>query len=221
MINGLLDRPEDFEAWVSPQALLQELAPLIGGRHKAAREAHARLKHGLLTAVAGSAHWSDRGRQINSVLVVISPGTWESALRIGDPDQDFWTSGSLVVNTHEPGRSSLARTFFDVRFYPHLVAHIAAIKLARAQPVAAPPILTPPNPRRTQRPTSGLKVSRTDLRAWVKRFGASNPGAPFGVILQNARMHFRQFRVTERPLKDIIAELGMTKSRGNPAIRQK
>lgn len=171
-IDGLLDKPEDFEAWVSPKALLHELTPLIGGRHKAAREADVRLKHGLLTAVAGSAHWSERGRETLSVLVVISPATWKSAPRIGDPDLDFWTSGSLVVNTHEPGRSPLARTFFDVRFYPHSVANIAAIKIARADPIAVrqsslPRVSRPDGPG-TAPTKKGEPVSNDQAKVWYR-----------------------------------------------------
>jgi hypothetical protein len=65
------------------------------------------------------------------------------------------------------------------------------------------------------------KVPPKELRAWAADFGKRNPDATFKIFLQNARLVFAQFRVTERPMQQVIAELGMTKGRGNPAITRK
>jgi len=65
------------------------------------------------------------------------------------------------------------------------------------------------------------KVTRNELREWVHGFAQRNPESSFRVFLQNARLAFPQYRVTERPVRSVIADLKLTKSRGNPAIKRK
>jgi len=86
-----------------------------------------------------------------------------------------------------------------------------------ALPVPAPVSEGAPAPSNTLLP----KVPRSDLKAWVAAYGGRNPDAHFADFLAAANARFRGQRVTERPLKREIAELGLTKTRGNPAIRRK
>jgi hypothetical protein len=82
----------------------------------------------------------------------------------------------------------------------------------------------PPKGNAPHRPASreAPKIGKLKLKEFVRDFATRNPGSSFAVILQNAKLKFEpQFRVTERPTKDVIADLGLTLDVGNPSILQK
>lgn len=191
--NALLEKPEDFDAWFTPQALMRELAPLIGGLEKAARETEARLRHGLLAAIAGSGHWREGGREVNRILVILQPPIWRSAVGISNPYDDFWDSGRLVVHERGDGARSFAReyTFFDVRFYPHMVAHIPAIKIARAAPNPPSAIHTPPEQPgpsiAMQSPRKGPPVSNDEVKAWHRALTKSDKALGLRTLWDKAK----------------------------------
>lgn len=145
MVEGLLVSREDFDAWITPRDLMIQLAPLIGGMGPAAREIDARLKHGILTAVAASEHGIGGVREKISGLVLLDVAVWRDVHDIASPAHDFWLSGRLEVRRSlDHGRITRTFTYFDVRFYPHTVEMIPAIKLMRATNRAPTAIQTPP-----------------------------------------------------------------------------
>lgn len=162
MVPGFLDRPGDFDGWVMPGAALRELASLIGGRWPAAREIEARLKVGQMVAIARSAH-RFQGTQEKGVtaLALLNIDIWQAVHGLDDPRADFWVSGRLeTTRSVDGGRSSAMKyTFLDVRFYPHSVAMIPAIKQVRATSKTPAEQPAPVQPPKRPAPVPGDKVT--------------------------------------------------------------
>jgi hypothetical protein len=98
----------------------------------------------------------------------------------------------------------------------------AATSLPRLSPPARrePASSQPPEVATSSAPIKD-KIKPAALRTWILDFANRNPGSSFRKILQNARLAHPQLRVTERPVKDVIAELKLTLSVGNPLILRK
>lgn len=132
-------------------------------------------------------------------------------MKVANAHDLFWTAPVSDLTVHRD-RGGNPIYFLDVRFEP------TGIRAAFGLPEPTIPIAPPP---RQTASDSRPKVGRADLKAWVAQFGASHPGASFGKILDAAQAAFPGFRVAERPVKSAIAELGMTRSVGNPSILRK
>lgn len=222
--RGALGDDKEFEDWVSPRDLMIELGPACGGQHNAAAEMDARLKNGLLKPVARSLHTYDVTNGEDNVVhfVALEPPLWR-VTSVEDPADDFWAVGRIVVRIPRSSTRPWLKeyTFFDVRFGPEDVTSIPAIRFARAkhqQPTAIPTAPKAVSAPKVHRPP---KIDRSLLEAWIRDYGATNPDAPFQHFFANAKLQFPAHQITQRPVRDAIAKLGLTKSRGNPAITRK
>lgn len=201
-----------FDTWVQPRAL----AYAMGGDLLVARRAIARrIEDGLLRTGARDAVYP-KGQYVFHEVPVSLWADWGGH----NGDQSFWSVGDTEILLRSRavgaygGRQPRVR-LYGVRLNPSDVTkQFPDVQLSAAEPAAASRSIV------ASKAAPYPKVGRMELKAWVATFGAANPAAPFAVFLANARIHFRNQQVTERPLKAAIADLGMTKSRGNPAIRR-
>lgn len=205
----------EFETWLTPVQVADALPHLTQPTMRSA--VAERLEAGIILAVAERA---DIGGQLRP-LFEIPKRAWVGWASKGD--HKFWESGQTDFPKPDStgyGRRRGTIRAFGVRLDPEGVRAFARyISPEKGEPISD----RSPVEERTpihQNP-SLTKPSRIELRAWVAWFGNNNPDATFGVILLNAKLHFPNRQVTERPLKDAIAELGLTKKRGNPAIKRK
>jgi hypothetical protein len=133
-------------------------------------------------------------------------------------DTEDWALGNFCIQLRDEFDSfdNFVVKALGVRFNEDDLRALPELRAAFAPPRLADPV----RPRSPNAPLA-QKVDRKELREWVRDFMARNPGSPFHSILQNARSAFPQLRVTERPVKAAIAELGLTLSPGNPRTLQK
>lgn len=151
---------------------------------------------------------------------VIPTGLWARAI----PDNAFWRMNEIDIRI--PSNSRSPDTFYTLRgvkFRPRDIWRMldreeaADLMLVSAVPAAheAPELLV------SVAASNGPKISPKVLLDWARQFGERNRDAVFRVFLLNARSAFPDKWISEKRMKDAIAELRLTKSRGNPTIRQK
>ena len=227
------ERPDDptaeqFRDWIKPFDALTPLHAI--GLDAATGEIYRRLRRGMLWA-AGSVGETASFRGPDDPRSVIPALWWEHAPAIAGPNHIFWRTGGLTLTV--PTTTATAASFntyehFGVRFEPEGLQRMAddvgvVVHLTKTRRLAALLMAAPSQPEVDAAPRAPPppKVTLGELVRWAKPFGEANRDATFAVFLKNARTHFRNRRVTERPMRDAIAKLGMTKSRGNPTITRK
>ena len=160
----------------------------------------------------------------------LAPRVWRRWACLAD--QDFWALGTLERSADSPGMREAGLPHFrayrvrleragverimDGAFGPATRLGVVGPELAGDRSGRIP---TPPSIKAKKNPRP--KIDPATLKAWVADFGARNPGTSFAVFRDNARLAFPRYRVGERPVKAIIAELGFTLMPGNPATLRK
>ncbi len=201
---------EEYATWLTPREALDSL-PSWPYETKVRTIANS-LLDGLIRSVAEVAVAEGGAEPIS--LIVLPRSIWNSWACLADPD--FWNAGGREIystNTMYPSRTV---RLYRIRLDPD---GVTALRPDRpASPTLALPLGA--NVRNSPAPLPP-KIERAQLREWVRGFASRNPGSPFSVILQNAKLAFPQFRVGERPVKSVIADLNLTLSQGNPTILRK
>ena len=82
-----------------------------------------------------------------------------------------------------------------------------AVNIADPYPVPSRPTVESPVPKQ-------VKVDTVALTEWVAGYFVTHPNADFAQVRDAARTHFVNLRVTERPVKKAIADLGKRKPVG-------
>ena len=199
--------PDEFSRWLTPlQAIAQtNLPPQL-----AVEKLLTDLRFGLVRAAARVSSWHESDGEHGGEYDPIPRTFWAIQHDAGHFDGTpwgggghFWKTGNMAF-FRQDGGSPLAA--IGVRFEPN---------------ASGDPVVDQGSPEPTSKPALPPKVGRAELRKWLDGFARRNPGSSFGVILQNAKLAFPQFRVTERPTQAAIADLQLTKNPGNPAITRK
>lgn len=205
----------EYDTWFTPAEVLAR----HGGQappESLVRTVASSLADGLMRAIAETMVIPPNAPQSYFEL---APRVWRHWA--GLADQDFWALGTLERSADMPGMREAS--------LPHFRAYRVRLERAKVEQImdgafgpatrlgAMPPARTPPPPPADLRP----KIDAETLRDWMADFGARNPGSSFAVFRDNARLAFPKFRVGERPVKLVIAELKFTLRPGNPAILRK
>jgi hypothetical protein len=224
-----------------PRQVLNALKPR--SFDAACRLVLAQVRAGTLISVARRISYRDgAGQLIDLDFRIMSRDHWLDIREDDLSDEYFWDTGTAKTFSDvvremrsysleaQPYESDMVAV--DVRFDPAGVRALTPNTrgpMTLTDAIAAGHLNRPlPTLVATQAPTARIggapiaaKVPRPALRAWVGQFGARNPDAHFADFLAGARAHFPGLRVAERPVRDEIANLGLTKTRGNPAIKRK
>jgi hypothetical protein len=219
MSEGEEDRVREYEGWLTPAEVLAQRPPTVP-TSSFIRTVAASLEDGLIRAIAERLTLNaDQHISFYELPIWVWRG-WACL-----NDEDFWSLGTVTRYPQDHNSESGVRVFraYRIRLERRAIEQIASstvsaatfqVGLVNALLDYTPSHIATPLPavKRDHRP----KVDAETLKQWVAEFARRNPGVPFATIRDNARSAFPRFRIAERPVKVVIAELDLTLSAGNP-----